>query len=113
MYSYELGPEAVSTRTNPDTLVEEPVSDPTDGPRGPQWPGSLPEERNTAASLNFRGNELTASPEGELVPFGVPVDLSDLTSNDLCRYASGPVLVTVGPPGNTNGETALIPGSIL
>ena len=111
--SYELGPEASTTRYNPDWPGGEPVSDPTDGPRGHQWPGTPIEEHITSASLQFRGNELTPAPGGALhVERGVPVDLATLSSHDLCRYASGPVRVTVGPPGNAHG-TVLLEGSIL
>ena len=58
------------------------MSDPHDGPRGLQHPGLRPEQRQTWASLRFRGNKHMAQSledEGH-----APIDIDDLTSLDLC-----------------------------
>mgnify|MGYP002631362815 CR=1 FL=1 len=102
---YILGP-LVGSRPMLDTHLTEPVSDPTDGPRSHQHTDTRPHERRTSASLHFRGNHLSVSEQS------VPVDLPDLSSNDVCAFGAGQVEVSVGPIGETR-TTAWIQGNLL
>ena len=96
------GPPVAGT----SATVFEPRSDPSDGPRGYVHPWVAPEARVTHAALRFRGNPglTTTDPSS-----GVPADLADLSSADLCAYARGPLEVAVGP----EGQTAALPGSLF
>ena len=88
----------------PDTDLLLPQSDPHDGPRGLQHRDTPVEARRTWASLRFRGNwGMLTGGRGNT---GVPPDLPDLTSHDLCAYARGPHRVTIGAkgPGWPHGE---------
>ena len=101
---YELGAVSLDPTLLPDTDLLLPQSDPHDGPRGLQHRDTPVEARRTWASLRFRGNwGMLTGGRGNT---GVPPDLPDLTSHDLCAYARGPHRVTIGAkgPGWPHGE---------
>jgi hypothetical protein len=94
--SYALGPLTSSPLQDPDTDLLLPRSDTTDGPRGLQHADTPPALRRTAATLRFRGNwALTTGGRT-----GLPVDLPDLSSHDMCAYARGTHDVVVGAAGH-------------
>ena len=74
-----------------DTDWEVLVSDPTDGPRSLHHPLLPAHQRRTSALLRLRGNPGLVTDIS-----GVPVDIADLSTHDLCAFAAGPTLVQLG-----------------
>ena len=110
--SFELGPLTREPFPVPDTDLRIERSDPNDGPRGLQHPSTPPEARRTAALLRMRGNWDLRVGERD----GLPVDLPDLSSHDLCAYAQGPLEVRVNEGWPTSAEagfTATLDGTMF